>query len=669
MFNRRAASRSVAVATPSGDVTLNFVNADIREVVRSVIGGILKLNYAIDPNVKGTVTLQTSRPLPREAVLSTLETILRANGAALVRSANLYKVVPASAAPQVSGAPRLLRRGGRIRAGYGAWIVPLRFVSAQAMADLLKPFAAPDAILRVDSERNLLILSGTSEEKASLSDIVEIFDVDWFQGTSFALIKLDNAQPKDLITELEAIFNDATGSPLTGLVRFAPFERLNSILIVTSRPNYLDQAREWIERLDIGAGTPDERRLYVYRVENGLAKDLADVLSQIYIGGSSRSAAAVPGQVAPGRRPATISSTQRDGGRTTTGQTRTSGQSRTGGTTSQGRSQTGAAPAAGRAAGPLGAARSRGGLGTGGRRGEDTVRIIADDANNSILIFATEAEHRQIEAALKKLDVEPLQVLIEATIAEVTLNDELRYGVQWFLKSGNHAFTLSDFVGGAVLPSFPGFAHVFDGGTKSQIVLSALDGVTDLKILSSPHIMVKDNHTATIEVGDQVPIATQSATSVTDPDAPVVNSIQFRDTGVLLRVTPRVNAGGLVSLEIEQEVSSAVETETSGIDSPTIQVRKIKSTVAVHDGETIALGGLIKNETTNSKDGVPVLSDIPLLGILFGTKERIQRRTELLVLITPRVIRSREEARKVTADLRSKIGVLTRSPPAAVEGQ
>ncbi|MCH7796797.1 MAG: type II secretion system protein GspD, partial [Proteobacteria bacterium] len=285
------------------------------------------------------------------------------------------------------------------------------------------------------------------------------------------------------------------------------------------------------------------------------------------------------------------------------------------------------------------------------------IRIIADETNNALVILATAAEYRMIEATLKRLDITPLQVLIEVTIAEVTLDDDLKYGLQWFFEAGDSAITFSTLASGADAFAFPGFSYFFSG-KDARVVLNALTEITDVRVISSPQLMVLDNQSARLQVGDQVPIATQSAVSITDPDAPIVNSIQFRDTGVILEVTPRVSASGLVVLDVFQEISDVVETTTSAINSPTIQQRSIQSTVAVQSGDTIALGGLIRDREEDAVSGIPILSAIPILGNLFKTTQNIVRRTELLVLITPRVVRDRAEALAVTEELRRRLSTL-----------
>lgn len=616
--------------TPVGDVTLNFADADIREVARSILGDILKVNYLIDPAVQGTITVQTSRPLPRSALLATLEKILRLAGAALIGSDHVYEIVPLEKAPRETARLEVGTERARREPGFSIRVVPLEFASAAEMQKILEPLLPAGGILRVDEARNLLILGGTRRELDAWLETVEVFDVDWLKGMSFGVFPLQFTDPKTLAEELKTILTQDPSSPLAGVLRFVPIERLNALLVISPRPAYVEQAQSWVERLDRG-GDGTERRLYVYYVQNGRAANLAAVLSEIFI------PEAAPGRppearLAPGLQPVEI--------RPVTG------------------TETAQGPEAGAAAQPEGALTRAPVAPEAGEvftlRGEGQIRIIPDEATNALVILARPADYRMIKAALEKLDIVPLQVLIEATIAEVTLTDELKYGLQWFFRAGESEFTLSEVATGAVAQIFPGFSYLL-GGTDVRTALNALASVTDVKVISSPQVMVLDNQTSTLQVGDTVPVATQSAVSVIDPEAPIVNTIEFRDTGVILTVTPRVNAGGLVIMEIDQEVSDVVATTTSGIDSPTFQRRSITSTVAIQSGESVALGGLIRDSQSSTESGVPILSDIPILGALFRSTDAETKRTELLVLITPRVVGSLEEARAVTEELRGRL--------------
>ncbi len=619
-FGAPTATGSDGAVGDGRGLVLNFVDADIREVVRSVLGGSLNLDYVIDPSLTGRVTLQTTRPIPANRILPTLETALGFSGVAIVRSGDLYRVVASDTAASSQVVPSLRPRSDLSGGGYGVQIAPLRHVSVAEMQKILEPLAPKGAILRVDTATNMLLLAGSSDERASMSEIIRIFDVDRLAGMSFALTPLKFSDAGAVVTDLDRVFGENGPFATAGVMQFIPIERMNSVLAISANPAYLARAQEWIKNFDVG-NTSLDRRIYIYQVQNGLAVDLAAVLSKIF-GGTvdyvSSQASAGPSlsgglDLSPGAQPS--------------------------------------GPAVAQSAAP--ARDIQPGSAANAVNGKD-VRIIANDTNNSLVILSTANQFLQIEDALRRLDVTPLQVLIEATIAEVRLDDNLKYGVKWFFESGDPTLRLSDVNSGAVESNFPGFSALFTG-SQSRVVLDALDSVTDINVISSPQIMVLDNHTASMLVGDQVPIATQSSVSVLDPNAPIVNSIEFRDTGVVLNVTPRVNESGLVNLEIEQEVSDVVQTTTSGIDSPTIRQRRIRSSVAIQSGETVALGGLIRDRRTVVSDGVPGVSRVPVLGGLFGTRQNATEKTELLVLITPRVIRNNEQARQITDELRSRI--------------
>ena len=640
-----APSRQEIVGTGAGEVTLNFVNADIREVVRSILGDTLNANYLVDPKVQGTVTVHTSRPLPRSALLPMLEEVLRLNGMALVLRDGIYEVLPLQQAPGGAALARARLSPGLPGRGFSIQIVPLANVSAREMANILEPVVPSDRILRVDTARNLLILGGTQQELATQQELIDLFDVDWLAGMSFAMLPLKSTEAETLIPELQEVFGDPDQGPLAGLVRFVPIERLNAILVIASRPSQIDKAREWVARLDKAGEEGDGQRLHVYYVQNGRAEELATVLREVFAPtGGDRTPSA---QLAPGRQRAEI------GGRTAR-QTRRAAR--------QARAEAAEEGELGEAEAPAEAAGTR----AAGRAGEaialtsgEEIRIIADEKNNALVILATPRDYRMVESALRKLDVVPLQVLIEATIAEVTLTDQLRFGVQWFLEQRSSDFILTDDPGGIIGSIFTdpggGFSYLLSM-TNFRVALNALDRITDVNVISAPSLMVLDNHTAFLQVGDEVPVLSSTAVDVTAQNAPIVNSVQMIETGVILRVTPRVNAGGLVIMEIEQEVSDAVRTiNTSNIDSPTVEQRRIETTVAVQSGESVALGGLIRDRRDRTEQGIPFLHDIPILGDLFGSTANTETRTELIVVITPRVIGSLQDARDVTQELRQKM--------------
>ena len=386
----------------TGEYTLNFENTDLQEVIKAVLGDLLKENYFIDPKVAGTTTIQTTRPLKRHELLPTLENLLRLNGASLLRAEGMYKILPspqaARGSPPSSVSQRAAARGFTIR------VVPLRYASARELHKLIEPFLPQDAPQIVDAQRNLLILTGSEQEIQAAVELVELFDVDWLSGMSMALFKLQNADVKTLHGELEKIFADKD-SPLAGVVRMVPVERLNALLVVSSRPGYLDQARNWVERLD-QIGESVSPRLYVYRVQNGKAADLAAVLGGIF-GAEAKAAepGAPPPEVAPGETQTTLESEAEEAG------------------PSGGLSKTRRSKAKGQ---------ERGGVSV---VATETLRIIADETNNALVIMAKPQDYKMIESALKRLDVIPLQVLIEASVVDITLTDNLQYGVEWLFRN------------------------------------------------------------------------------------------------------------------------------------------------------------------------------------------------------------------------------------------
>ncbi len=610
-----------------GSITLNFINADVRDVAKAVLGDFLGLNFALGAGVQGTITVQTSKPLARSEVLPVFEQILHMNGLSLIRSGDVYKIVLNADAPREAVAPGPV---GTAQAGYGSQIVPLHFISAAEMQKLLEPMQPSQAIVHADTGRNLLIVQGTQEERQAIVDEVALFDVDWLRGMSFGLFTPKYTDARGLTHELSQILGGA-GGPLGNIVKFVPLERLNTVLVISPQPRYLAQIERWVERLD-RPGVGSDRRIFVYAVQNGRASDLAGVLKKVLYGGGRSGAKGNPSEDETSDQGATAMPPPpagNAGGFPTSGET-AAPQASQGGAVEDAPDESSGAP--GRAT------------------------ITADEANNAIVVYGTPQEFSVIENALHQLDTAPLQVLLEAAIAEVTLTNDLRYGVQWFYQpNSEHTFVQSNTTSANITSMLPGFSYLFTQGTNIKVILDTLSTVTHVDVVSSPEVLVLNNHTATLEVGNQVPISTAQAVSVTAAQAPIVNSIGYLNTGVVLKVTPRVNQGGMVMMDISQEVSDPGPTTTSNIDSPTIQQRKIDSTVAIQDNETIALGGLITNTTTHGSTGLPLLSEIPGLGGLFGTQNRNIDRTELIVLITPHVVDNLQRARAVTDELRRRL--------------
>jgi len=466
---------------------------------------------------------------------------------------------------------------------------------------------------------------------------------------SFAIYPLKAVNAKTMMADLSEVMGGRR-SPIAGLVRFVPLERMNAILAVSPQAKYLDRVRSWIEELD-EATQGAEQRIYIYYVQNGQASSLASALNKLLgVGGSSSSSSSSP-KPNTDQQPDTNPNPPAPPVASIAGATSMLQSAATSPLVAP--DQAGGAQAT-PPADSIAPSTAGGDNGTG-TLGMSGVRITGDEANNALLILATAHQYEVIEAALQKLDIVPLQVLLEAAIAEVTLTNELRYGIQYFAKTGKSQIVLADAATTAIAPTLPGFAYAFASGSNIRVILDALESVTNVNVVSSPELLVLNNHTATLQVGDQVPIATQSAVSVITPGSPVVNTIEFRDTGVILKVTPRVNEGGLVTLSMTQEVSGVTRTTSSDLNSPTIQQRRITSSVVIQDGQTVALGGLIKDSRNKTRDGIPFLQRLPYVGALFRTDDTKDERTELLVLITPHVVESLDKARSVTNELRRKM--------------
>ena len=633
-----------AAGSGAKDILLNFEGADLREVVRVTMGDMLRENYTIDPRVNGTVTIHTSQAVSRAAVPAILETVLRMNGAAMVRENGVYKIAPINSALRGASTPQF----GNLQPGYNVQVVQLEYISAREMAKILEPLVPEGSILRIDETRNLLMLAGAQNELRHALETVSIFDLDWLAGMSVGLFTLKSVDVKNILPEIELLFGDKSRGPFAGLMRVIPMERMNALLVVSPRPQYLEQAKLWIERLDRNSGKSGTR-LHVYPVQNGNAEKIAALLSQV-IGGSQGARSAAP-TVAPGLTPATVQT----GTAANPGVAGGGLAGAPGATTTLGAASLPNAPAT---ASPGVVASGTGealGLGAG-----STIKIIADRDNNALLIMANGAEYEKIEEAVKRLDVVPRQVLVEVTIAEVQLDGELSYGLEWFF-SGNNGLTGSLFNAngaglttptGDVRPQLP-FSAVWRGpGGNIRAVLSALARTTRVNVLSSPHLMVTDNQVAKINVGSSVPVQGQSTLSGTN----VITSVNYVDTGIVLSVRPHINSGGLVTLEISQEVSDVqVGVTTTGLNSPTINKRSAQTTVAVQSGDTMVLGGLIKDNRDNGSRGLPILSDLPVVGALFGAKTQITSRREMIITITPKVVNDFQQARDATAEFRQKL--------------
>jgi general secretion pathway protein D len=661
--------------------TFKFEEAPITEVVHVMLGEILKTDYVLHQPVTGNVTLATRSDVSADQAVFLLETALQANGIVMARDARgVYHVGRPDALKGIVSAPRLVGNG-TLPPGSGAIIVPLQYIGAAEMATILRPMVPGEAILRVDNLRNLLVMAGTRAQAEGWLELINTFDVDLLKGMSVGIFPLKYATVREVEAALSLMTGggaaaaasrsagaaggaqqpgggatagagasaaaQAEGNPFFGAVRIMPIERISSILVVAPRASSLDEARKWIERFDRPSDNSTEAQLFVYPVQNGSAKHLASVLSGIF-GGSGGSASGGTG-VAPGLGSST-GTTQGFGNNQNLSSGLNSNSSSgglSGGLTNRGGTS---------GLGGVQGNQSTAGV-TSSTLGQSGVRIIADEVNNAILIWGPRSEYRKIEASLRRLDIRSAQVLIEAMIVEVTLKDDLQYGLEWSFKDvrnngnvGNGALTSAlGTLSGGFSYSLANAANTVKG------TLKALADKSLVKVISSPSVMVMDNQVASILVGDQVPIKTGE--TIVGTTANTVTNYQYKDTGVNLAVTPSVNAGNIVTMLVAQTITDVAKTSTD--NQPTFTQRQLGTKVAIRSGETLVLGGLIKDNTTTAKTGIPLLQDIPVAGKLFGSNTVSTNRTELLVILTPRVIRSDEDARELNEEVRGRMATFT----------
>lgn len=676
MINLDTARKVPRKPPEQGKASLNFADMPIADVVKMILGDLLGENYIIAAGVSGTVTFSTARPVTPEQAFSILEMLLSWNNLALIYVDGQYSVVPAANAVRGNLTPRV--GAAELARGYEVRAIPLEFIAPTEMEKLLQPYAREGAILKADNARGLIIIAGSRRELENYMTTIDVFDVDWIKGMSIGLITLEQAEAKTLAPELDLIFGEQSQSPLAGMFRFIPIERLNAILVITPQRRYLDEAERWITRLDQGGNQPGVR-LYVYDVKNVKATDLADRLNDIFgssSGGSSRANTSSAEGVAPGMIPTELSSSSgssvelsNPGGPKPQSDNKVSQPSNfssSSSSTSGNRRASGVPGSAGSAGGDEGLAIVEG----------DDIRITAAEENNQLVVRATPAQYEAIRGAIRKLDSVPLQVHIEARLLDVSLTNNLQFGVKWYFEdaldrlvpppvpddgSGTTTGALAKAIHGDTFGEITsaGVNWIF-AGRRAGALVSLLQSEGDVKVLSAPSVLVLNNTEASINVGIQIPVVSSYFNPITSPGGGSnvgQSQVQFRDTGIILNVKPRVNPGGLVFMEIKAEQSTpgpASSVETFGGNVP-IDKKTIETEVAVQSGDTVMLGGLIQQNDNNSNSGVPGLKNIPFFGKLFGASTTDNSRKELLVLITPTVIRGgAEQARELTEEYKKR---------------
>lgn len=638
-------------AQEDGTFTVNVDQATLTEAAKLILGETLGFNYVLDPRIQGSVTLVSNRPLTSRELLNSFEAALRLSGAALIQTESGYKIVAQQEV--LEGEMGQADIGQDVSAGYGVSAIPLRYISPATLMELMEGFLARSGSVRASRTGNLILIRGMAEERKALADIVLSFDVDWMKTQTASMAILENGRADEVATKLQAVFAEDTAAAGANALKIIPVPRINGLIVIANSQQKVRRAVVWIKRLDQESLT--DPNYYVYAVQNGNAVELARILQATFGDGSAD--AGRTAEVAPDREMANVSmepaAPGQDPAQPPGAQTPEGG----GGELGSGLT-TGSAPEETETSGTSTLANG--------------TRITPNPANNTLVIRATPKEYRKIQAMLRQIDAPAVQVLINTTIAEVALTDELRYGVQAYFKGQD---TLGGFFGGEapgpgaptsvelgpnlpiLKPVLPGLNFLVGRAADPRLVIDALSSITNVRVVSSPSVLVLENETATIKVGDQVPVKTLQSTTDTGTNN---DSFEYRDTGVILKVKPRVSANGVVTIDLGQELSAVSKRDgaTAG-NNPTISQRTITSKVSVNDRQTVLLGGLITGQEERDKKTVPGTNRVPLIGDLIGSTANGAKRTELIVFITPKIIRNGEEASRESQDLRDKMRNLT----------
>jgi general secretion pathway protein D len=685
---RRLLPSPAAPAASGGMISLNFTRADLVEIIH-IIAQHLRLTYTIDPEVKGTVTINSAEPLKAEDLLPIFHQVLRMNGAVAVRSGNLYRIVP------IKDGKSIARPAGQSREdSFALQIVPVHYFTVMEMKRLLTPFLMSGGEIVENPRGNFLIIIDLPSNIQRLVEIAELIDVQVFAGTRMEIYQPKVASAEELAQEMIKIMQSFSASvPQTESfnAQFIALPRINQLLVISHSEAAWTYAKRWIDRIDVVAEGPG-RRIFIYPVENSKAADLADVLGQ---------ALGLPTSTARASSPSlqTLHRATPGGGGTgtSTGMGRTTSSTSGFGTTSQ----TGGAPFSGFAAIPApgqpapqvspapfplpvpGQPRpgtptpgAPGVPGAPGAKPEEQLRIVADPGTNSLIIYGTAQEFQNIRNILRDLDAVPRQVLMDVLIAEVTLSNDEFFGIDYEIGQGNRTIFnqtfgsrgsvltgvlggLAGLAEGETIRSFPGGISGIIGSSQTvRALVNALQKDSRARILSSPSVLATDNKPARIQVGSEEPVATGSITTQVGTAASST-TIQYRNTGRIVTIIPQVNSQGLVNLQILAEVSQRGLPVVIGQDQfPSFDTRQAETTAIVQNGDTLVIGGIITEDKNRSRSGIPYLMDLPVFGRFFGSTDDSVRRTELIMLITPNVIRNRQESKVVTEEFKAKLSAV-----------
>jgi general secretion pathway protein D len=703
---------SAGSSSPGQMIRLGFENADLNDFINWIANELQISPIIVDSEIKGTVNILSPAPMSREDIFPLFNLILKNNNAALIKTKGFYQIVPISSVigkgiiieqlPEPSGSnlgsePPPGTTGGKPAsssllqdfaglakkaAGGDAttdksdatrmvtYVIRAEYVPVSDLLDPIKLFMANGGVIMPYPRLNMLILTDYSDNAARVKQIIHMLDNNFLDPDLIELVKINNNSPSDIIDDLKKIFGSGTNST-TG-PSFVPLDRLNGILVMASSKRALKEVKSWIDKLDAASARSIQTHFYI--VQNSTASNIAMMLAALYgeentnaQGGRATSATAGGGGIgggAAGGRQSGLGGMGGTGGIGGGGFGTSSGIGGGGFGTSSGMGGS-SSSRLGTSSSQLGpqlsvqptiTSRTLSGSSITGL--QDTVHMVVDDINNTLVIQATGPDYAYIFETIKKMDVLPRQVLVDARVYEVLLTNELSYGVTSALQPTDAASTTyaADHSTGASIAggSLAANAFSFVGNSREILLkLQALRSRTKIKVLEAPSVLALDGSTASINVGAEIPYP--SGGYITTGGSQT--NINYRQTGVTLMVYPRISASGSVTMNITQEVSSQGGEVTVGDNQKalTFNVTTVSNTFSVKDGETVAIAGLIRDQRDDSSSGVPFLSDIPILGSLFGSKSKSVTRTELVILITPHVIRTVDRLTELTEEVKDSL--------------
>lgn len=624
----------------SRTVSLSYNNEPLVDVARDILGGILGVNYILSENIEGNVTFRSEQRFSQAELLQVLSDIMARNGYLIQYFNTVYHIGPPEELNTLTG----LRRSTSLD-GDQTHVIELQTSAPENIAEITAALIPPGNTVSAVPDSNRLVVYGDPNQFRSIEDLVRSLVGNGGSQNILAIFPLRRSAPETVAEQMSAVYEARN----LGDAIFLPLVQRQGILVVAGDQKTVNDARRIARALD--SDTRDLPKLRVIPLSYLNAQDVAAQMAEVF-GISTNTQPIQPPQgdefSSDVIRAAVDAASS---GQSARGTTDNSGDSIPTPRFLRGSEDT------------ANTSQDNSGNEISATNAQETtviaaqVSIAADERNNALLVRSSFEDFKRISAAVAVLDVPLAQVVIEATIVEVALNDSLQYGVQLFLEQDGNLFRTSTGEAAAD-PGGAGFTAVltqpFEGGTNNvQAVLTALQSVSDVKVISSPYVTVVDGATSRLTVGDQIPFVTASQTSSSDGTVTVTQEVDTRDVGVILEVTPNIAPDNSVVLDITQEVSSAAVQATNADETnPTVSTRSVQSQITVISGSTVLLGGLIQERSDISEDGVPVLRRIPVLGEAFKQRSDIQRRSELLVLITPRVIRNNTQLTQLTNQLK-----------------